>query len=388
MKADVIVVGAGPAGCAAAKILAQNGVQVLLVDRNAFPRSKVCGDGLTPSATHLLHQLEAFRFLDEDQVQPIHAIRFVTPKLQSIEIPFKSRYKGAGFLVVERSVLDAALLKSAQQSGAQFLKAEVVNLVRQQHQVKGVLVKTDQGLQTLTAPLVIGADGASSVIARSLNVPKVPDRYRFLAVRGYIKGFKVQVNRVEFIWTKALKPGYFWIFPTGAQQANIGLGLPADRYRKHRFRLKQYFFELLYHSELKQRILPGMTLEQLKSWPIPLAGFKRFPRVFQGVMLVGDAGYWVDPLSGEGIHNALKTGMLAGQVALDALQKNDFSLTFLQRYETQAWQELGPVIHRSLWFVRAMRLAPWLLELYFALARKSRPAFKRFFARLSYDFEF
>lgn len=387
-KYDVIIVGAGPAGCAAAKTIAEKGHNVLIIDRQTFPRDKVCGDGLTPGATKLLQQLDAFSFLNSEDVYPIQAIRFVTPKLQSLDVPFKSKHEDAGFLIIKRQKLDHALLQSAQKSDADFLLAEATGLLFNEQQVCGVKVKLNGQKRELKARLVIGADGASSVVARSLKAAKIPDKHRFLAIRGYVKGFKTTDHLVEFIWTADLKPGYFWIFPTGNNKANIGLGLPADLYKKNKIDLKQHFYQLLEQSFFKERVLPEMEIDQLRAWPIPLAGLFKTQRVFDGAMLIGDAGYWVDPLSGEGIHNTLKTGIISAEVALKALQANQFSADFLQKYEQRAWQQLGPTIKRSLAFVQGMRYLPWLLELYFFFARHSQSVFQRFFSNLSHDFEF
>ena len=388
MTYDVIVVGAGPAGSAAAKIIAQNGIKVLLVDRHAFPRTKICGDGLTPGATRLLKQMDVFSFLEPTVAYPIHAIRFVTPKLQSLDVPFKSKHGDSGFLIIKRKELDHALLQSALHSGADFLQAEVSGLSFQFGRVNGVRIKTNNKEEILRARIVIGADGASSVVARALNVPKIPAKHRFLAIRGYVEGIEIFEHMVEFIWTAELKPGYLWIFPTGKNKANVGLGLPADLYRKNGVNLKKHFFELLEQPFLKQRMTAEMKISDLKSWPIPLAGLFNTPRAFDGALLIGDAGYWVDPLSGEGIHNALKTGMIAAEIVSEGIRTNNLTRTFLKKYEQTAWGELGPTIKRSLTFVMGMRHVPWLLEAYFFFARHSQPVFRRFFSNLSHDFEF
>ncbi len=388
MRYDVIIVGAGPAGSACAKILSQNGIKPLLIDRYTFPRVKVCGDGLTPGTTRLLKELDVFSYLEKKPINFIKAIRFVTPWLQKLDIPFKSKHKEAGFLIVKRTFLDQALLQSALDSGAIFLQAEVLKVVVEKNRVTGVIIRQNKRQSFLKAKLIIGADGASSVVARSLGISKAGAEQRFLAIRGYITGLKTFDQMVEFIWTAKLKPGYFWIFPISDHQANIGLGLPADLFQKSNLNLRTHFFEILRGPLLKDRLSPNFKITELRSWPIPLAGSPKRARVFNGALLIGDAGYWVDPLSGEGIHNALRTGIIAAQVAQQALQKGDFSATFLKQYEQMAWQELGPTIKRSRTFVWAMRHLPYLMESYFFLARHNRGVFKRFFSNLSQDFEF
>ena len=388
MEYDVIIVGAGPAGSAAAQVLAKQGFNILLLDRAPFPREKVCGDGLTPGAVKMLNDLHVLKALPENNRYRIEAIRFATPRLQILDVPFNARHEDSDFLVVPREKLDHALLKQAMNAGAHFEVGTVRNLLLQDGRVVGCTVEVNGQLQERYAKIVIGADGTASVVARILNSRKVNPKHRFLAIRAYVKGFKTLPGLVEFYWTNELKPGYFWIFPIRENEANIGLGLPADLYAKSKINLKEMFFEYLNRPLFAERKLADLEIRSLKSWPIPLAGVKGFQRVFNGAMLVGDAGYWVDPLSGEGIHNALKTGIIAGETAAEALRLQRMDRAFLQRYEERSLKELGGVIRRSLWFVWGMRHTPWLLEAYFWLARHNPVAFQKFFSNLSNDFNF
>ncbi len=388
MKYDVIIVGAGPAGSAAAQLLAKQHFNVLLLDRTSFPREKICGDGLTPGATELLNTLGVLQNLSEHQRYPIQAIRFATPRMQILDVPFTSRHKTGNFLVIPRKILDQVLLQKAIESGAHFEIGTVQNVIRQDDRVVGCEIRAYGQLQKRYAKIVIGADGASSVVARVLNKHKVDARHRFLAIRSYVKGFETLPGLVEFYWTNELKPGYFWIFPLNENEANIGLGLPADLYLKSNFRLKERFRSYLDRPIFARRKLPDFQISEPQSWPIPLAGVKEFHRVFNGAMLVGDAGYWVDPLSGEGIHNALQTGVFAARVAAKALRAGRFDRQFLQEYEQLCQKKLGGVIRRSSLFIWGMRHLPWLLEGYFWLARHNPLAFQKFFSNLSHDFKF
>ncbi len=388
MLYDVIIVGAGPAGSSAAQILAKQGFNVLLLDRVHFPREKICGDGLTPGAVKLLNALGVLQLLPQKQRYPIQAIRFATPRLQILDVPFAAKHDASDFLVIPRRELDHALWQRALESGARFEVGTVKHLLHREQQVIGCVVDYNGTLQKRYAKILIGADGAASTVARSLHLPKVDPKHRFLAIRAYVKGFKTQPGLVEFYWTNELKPGYFWIFPLAENEANIGLGLPADLYLNSSFSLKELFFDYLNRPLFAPRRLPGMSIQSLKSWPIPLAGVKNYQRVFDGALLIGDAGYWVDPLSGEGIHNALQSGIIAGRIVARALRSGHADSAFLKQYEIDCKKELGPIIRRSLWFVWGMRHWPWLLEGYFWLARRNPLAFRKFFSNLSKDFEF
>ncbi len=385
---DVIVVGAGPAGSTAAQLLAREGFSVLLLDRAKFPRDKICGDGLTPGATKLLRELGVLSLLPPQERFPIHAIRFVTPKLRRLDVPFTPKHEAAEFLVIPRRTLDYALWQKARQEGAQFQVGTVTGVEKSEGEIRTLSVQMDGEKKRLRARLILGADGASSVVARSFNKQKVDARHRFVAIRAYVSGLEAIPGLVEFYWTNELKPGYFWIFPLGKEKANVGLGLPSDLYAKSSLKLKDLFLEYLNGPLFRSRHAGELHLEKLRSWPIPLGGVRGFKRVDDGVMLIGDAGYWVDPLSGEGIHNALRTAKIASAVASRALRSKRTDRAFLQAYEKTAMQELGPTIRRSLCFVWGMRHLPWLLEWYFALAGKNAWAFQKFFSNLSHDFQF
>ncbi len=388
MKYDAVIVGAGPAGSTCARLLAKKGHRVLLIDRAVFPREKVCGDGLTPGAAKLLNELGVLQKLSGNHIYPIRAIRFVTPKLQRLDVPFQSKHNSADFLIIPRKELDYMLLQQAISMGADFRAGIATKPLKQDNRVVGIRVKINGRESDVLSKIVIAADGASSVIARSLNSFKVRPKHRFLAIRGYVSGIQTIPNMVEFYWTKELKPGYFWIFPLNEHEANIGLGLPADLYQKSKINLKEMFFQFLNSSLFSQRIASKPEIRDLKSWLIPLAGANGIQRVFNGALLVGDAGYWVDPLSGEGIHNAIKTAMIASEVIDRALKTNQLNREFLQEYEKRAWQELGPVIRRSLRFVWGMRHTPQLLEFLFWFARRNQLMFRKFFSNLSEDFQF
>ncbi len=319
---------------------------------------------------------------------PIHAIRFVTPRGQQLDVPFEPKHKQGAFLIIKRYDLDLALLKKAQQAGVTFLKANVVQPALKGGKVVGVEAQVNGKRQTFTAPITIGADGASSVMARHLLPEKPAPKFRFLALRGYAFDFKTIPNLVEFYWTRELKPGYFWIFPTGENQANIGMGMPADRFYKMGQGLKELFFQYLGKPPFALRRGERFELRQLNAWPIPLSGAPHMQRVFNGALLIGDAGYLVDPLSGEGLFNAIKSGMLAADVTIKALKKKDFTRSFLQEFDRAVHRELWPTIRRSIWFVRGMRYFPQLLETYFYLAQRKRWAFRTFFSNLSKDFQF
>src|ERR687894_742374 len=290
---DLLVVGAGPAGAAAALEARRlhPAALVALVDKAEFPRDKACGDGLGPHAVDELAALGAAGVLDG--YPPIRGLRLRSPRgLEVAGDPARPNY------VVPRSVLDARLVEAATAAGAQLRRASVRRL--EQHDG---LVTVDG---ELAARVVVGADGANSTVRRLLGVASNPDRALAIAVRGYAPA---PAGRPEQLiaWVAEGWPAYVWSFPTGTGLANVGYGLLRSRFHGDRAEL---------HRRL-HALLPGADAApaSLRAPPLPFSSFRPPPGRGR-VLLAGDAASLVNPLSGEGIYYALASGRLAARAAL------------------------------------------------------------------------
>jgi len=290
-----VVVGAGPAGAAAALEARRlrPDASVLLVDKAAFPRDKACGDGLGPHAVDELAALGAAGVLDG--YPPIRGLRLRSPSgMEVAGDPTRPNH------VVPRSVLDARLVAAAEAAGAERLRSSVRRL--EQHD--GLVVVDGE----LAARVVIGADGANSTVRRLLGAPSNPDRALAIAVRGYAPA---PAGRPEQLiaWVAEGWPAYVWSFPTGTGVANVGYGLLRSRFHGDRAELHQRLRDLLPEADPDPASLRAHHLP-FSSWrPPPGRG---------RVLLAGDAASLVNPLSGEGIYYALASGRLAAQAALTA----------------------------------------------------------------------
>jgi len=290
------VVGAGPAGAAAALEARRlrPDASVALLDKATFPRDKACGDGLGPHAVDELAALGAGDVLDG--YPPIRGLRLRSPRgLEVAGDPARPNF------VVPRAVLDARLVAAAQAAGAELLCGTGVRRLEQ----RDGLVVVDGGLAAL---VVVGADGANSTVRRLLGAPSNPDRALAIAVRGYAPA---PAGRPEQLiaWVTEGWPAYVWSFPTGTGVANVGYGLLRSRFHGGRAELHRRLRELLPWAEPD----PG----SLRAHHLPFSSFRPPPGAGQ-VLLAGDAASLVNPLSGEGIYYALASGRLAALAALTA----------------------------------------------------------------------
>ncbi len=329
---DAIVVGAGPGGSSTALGLARGGAKVLLLDKFDFPRDKPCGDFIGRQAFKLTLKLgvPAARFAE---YPALAGIKMQTPSMRDLDIP--GPRQGANSRVIPRTVFDTSLVELALEAGAHFKKAHAQELVLRDGQVTGIRDKQGDLHQ---ASLVIGADGWSSVVARSMGLHLNDKNTTGVAVRAYFEGVKSLDDKVAFHFPETILPGYGWLFPVGRDGcANVGLGLIAEEYTKND---KGNLGELFERFIAQTPALAGAKMVSPKrSWPLALGWQPHRPLIGPGTMLVGDAACLVGPLTGAGIYPAMRSGLVAAETALHALSVGDFSANILKSYERRVRRE-------------------------------------------------
>ena len=327
-EADIIVVGAGPAGATTAFYLAQSGLDVLLLEKARFPREKVCGDGLTPRAVKALVGM-GISVTEQDGWVRNKGLRVIgAGKRMELPWPELASYPGYG-LVRTRHDLDETLARRAQKAGARLL--EGVNVTgpvfdERTGRITGVTARTDDqdGERSYAARVIVAADGNSSRLSVSMGLRKRDDRPLGVAVRTYYKTPRHDDDYLESwldLWDgDRLLPGYGWIFGMGDGTSNVGLGL---------LNTSAAFGNTDYHALLR-RWLNGMPAEwgfteENRTQPIRGAalpmGFNRTPHYFNGLLLVGDAGGMVNPFNGEGIAYAMESGEILARTITQALAR-------------------------------------------------------------------
>lgn len=387
MVRDVIIVGAGPAGSTAATVLARRGRDVLLLDRAEFPRDKPCGDGIPPGTVGILNELGLAESLRAAGFQPINSLRLVSARGRDWQLRFKPRRDGADFFIAPRVRFDELLRRHAIASGATFQPAQVRAPLLDGGRVVGVRADIDGAPVDIQGRVVIGADGATSAIARALLPVKPPEQHRAVAIRAYLDRFETMPRTVEFHFGARYAPGYAWVFPLGDSSANVGAIVRTDRFKRRGASIEALLREFVEHPELRERGAKWEAIRDVATWQLPLAAPTRTRRAFDGAVLAGDAARLVDALTGEGIHNAVLSGSLAAEAVYRALQSGDVSRASLAEYEQRLDRELGPLLRRSYRWQKYVTAYPPVLEAAFVVAGVYRNRITRWLDRVSTDFQ-
>ncbi|MGH9048162.1 MAG: geranylgeranyl reductase family protein [Acidimicrobiia bacterium] len=299
---DVAVVGAGPAGSAAAIAARDAGLDVFLVDKATFPRDKTCGDGLTTGALRLLERLG----LELGALESYATVRetvLVSPSGRRVVIPLPVGGQYAG--VVPRANLDAALVELARRRGA--CTREGAALTGLTVGADDVSVEVADGTSA-SARFVIAADGHFSAVRRLLRPDAPADLGTWHAFRQYYRG--VDDPRLWVLFERDLLPGYAWVFPLPDGRANVGFGVPRGPGIDGK-QLKTTWRHLVERDGLRAVLGPGAEPDgPYRAWPIP-AQLDPARLTHERVLYVGDAAAVVDPMTGEGIAQALETGIAA-----------------------------------------------------------------------------
>jgi menaquinone-9 beta-reductase len=371
---DAIVVGAGPGGATSAAMMADAGLKVLLLDRARFPRDKICGDAISGKSIDVLRRLDVLDEVISSEQIVTWGITFAGPRGARAEIPFTSDYDRAvppGF-VCARSVFDEIVARRAERAGAHLQEeTEVIGLLRDGDTVTGVRLRRKGHEESVRAPVVIGADGAYSIVARELGITQLDTRHYCAGLRLYLDdvgGFNHH-NFLEIHFMKEAIPGYFWIFPMAGGKANVGVGMLSSVIKERGIRLHSVLNQLISHPAFGDRFINSSPHGSAKGWGLPL-GSKPRRMHGDGWMLIGDAASLIDPFSGEGIGNAMVSGEYAARWTIAAHQAGNFSAGFTRGYQRDVLKTLKPELRLS---HQMQKLASWqwLLDTVIGKAERS-----------------
>jgi menaquinone-9 beta-reductase len=358
-ETDVLVIGAGPGGSAAAYHLARHGIDVTVLERSRFPREKVCGDGLTPRGVAAMRRMGVDP--DEPGFERVRGLR-VHSRRDTIELPFPELTSWPDFGVVRtRHDFDALLAQRAVKAGARMLEAtEAVAPILEEGWVAGATIRPAgtreaDGLGEIRARIVIAADGAASRFAGAAGVVRDETRPLGIAARRYYRTDYHPGPWLESwldLWEgDLLLPGYGWLFPVAGGTINLGAGL-LNTFRNFKDVSAQRLFDAF------ASMLPpayGVTEEtaqgRLLSGPLPMS-FNRTPQAVPGMLVVGDAAGAVNPMNGEGIAYAMETAEIAAELTHEALVARRPGLTMM--YPTVLRQRYGRYFTIGRGFARAI----------------------------------
>lgn len=331
MSTDVetLVVGAGPAGIATAITLADAGRSVLVIDKAVFPRDKTCGDGLTAGC---LRHLEALG-LDPATVpswRNVGEIYLHTPNQHALKYCLPQG-NGVYAASATRADLDLALVELAISKGVSIASGEPAQTIR----VHNDLVAVQTPRRTIRAEYLVAADGMWSTVRRQLGLAAPGYRGEWHAFRQYFSGVSARAANELHVWFEPeILPGYLWSFPLAEGQANVGFGVWRQDFAVNE--MGAMWNELLERPHIRDLLGDdAVAIAPVRAWPIP-ARLGDLPLTGHRTLFVGDAAAACDPMTGEGIGQALETGREAAAAIVAARSRshpNEVTDDYQQRIE-------------------------------------------------------
>ncbi|UCF13483.1 MAG: NAD(P)/FAD-dependent oxidoreductase [Thermoplasmatales archaeon] len=332
MTYDVAVVGAGPAGATAAKFLTEKGVKTLLIDKRPYPRDKPCGGVLS------VRTLKRFPYISDDLIDSYSYGGSISSSSLMYQLQLQKETPIVAFIL--RKNFDQGLVNCAVKSGATFRDGTaVVNIQRRKDTVK---ISLNNG-ESLESKLVIGADGIWSTVSKKFGLGQ---HYPHIG-RCLFQDYSLTSNLLDQYFNEKrffqfyLKfmgiSGIGWVFPK-KDSINIGVGeiQPLASRITKRPHLKDVYTNYLMVLKEKKMIPPTIKIGKIKGGVLPLHPLKK--TFADQVVLCGDAAGQMNPLTGDGIHYAMSSGMIAAEVCTEALEADDTSAVFLSKYQ-RLWKD-------------------------------------------------
>lgn len=333
---DIIISGAGPAGLCCALHLARSGYKIALIDKESFPKEKVCGDGLTGYVLFELHKLgEDYLndFLDLPDINPITGMKVFSPNGYIIELEnvFRNRFNNTLCHIVKRGIFEKFLFDRLKL----FDNITVFESYKvRQAELNSNNVTVNNGRFNITGKMLAGADGANSFIKRHFFNYKPDWKNYHLTLQVYYKNLNdVRKKTIEAHMLREIIPGGLWIFPMKNNLCNVGMGILAKDIRKQNIDIQAVFRKLIRENTiLKKTFKDAEELSKINIRPLPLGN--RIGKVSETrLLLLGDAIPVVNPLTGEGIGEAMNTGRLAAEHIHNCFIKMDFSKEYMKNYD-------------------------------------------------------
>ena len=376
----VIIIGAGPAGCGTSFFLSKAGVRHLILEKDRFPRDKVCGDACSGKTSYVLRTANPTwiqEIFQRDDQFPSHGISFIAPNGKALDVryPLATRpgEPAPGF-TMKRLDFDNALFEKLDPATAMVKQGVQVRSISR---AKGGYweVRWTEGGQdfTSTADLIIGADGDKGISRKTLLAKGAPEKAYSVGLRAYYKGVTGfnEGKSLELHFLKDVLPGYFWIFPMANGGANVGIGMLSNRVRAKKVNLREVMLKAIAtNPAIKDRFKDAELEGKILGWGLPMCT-SQDPLSGDGFMLTGDAASLIDPFSGEGIGYAMYSGMLAANAAVKLLAEGRTdAATIRAAYDKELWRRIGSELRIS-YTLQRLSAYPWLMNMVVNKSAKS-----------------
>lgn len=376
----VVIVGAGPSGVGTSIYLSKAGIPHVIIEKETFPRDKVCGDACSGKTAFVLRKAnpewlqEIFK--EAQSFTPSKGIVFVAPNGKALNVPFGEHNRpgelAPGF-TSPRLVFDNFLFGKIDHNYATvYQQSSIKSIEKEQGKVR-VVFEQNGNLYDVKAQVIVAADGDKSLVRKTfVNDDNSPKAYA-VGLRAYYEGVEGlnTDNFIELHFLPEVLPGYFWIFPLPNGTANVGVGILSETVRNKKINLREQMLKAIEQNpNISHRFKHATLKGKIQGWGLPM-GMKQQSVSGDQYLLTGDAASLIDPFTGEGIGNALYSGMLAAEAIEKGLQFGRFDNIFLKEaYDSHLYRRLGDELKISATLQKLCQY-PWLFNLVVNKAYKS-----------------
>ncbi len=382
LNTQVIIIGAGPAGAGTSIFLTRAGIPHLVIEKNQFPRDKICGDACSGKTVFVLRKANPLWpdeiFKNTTEYMPSHGVTFVSPNGKVLNIPFTPakilQGQAPGFITPRLTFDNFLFQKLASEYAAIYQKATVKSIERQADGLVKVSFLRGDETYEVTAPLIVGADGDKSQVRKIFLSSHSSSKAYCVGLRAYYHGVTgLHENHfIELHFLSEVLPGYFWIFPLPNGTTNVGIGMMCDRIRKKKINLREVMLTAIKtNPNISNRFSNAKLLDKIRGWGLPMC-MKRQPLSGDNFLLTGDAAGIIDPFTGEGIGNALYSGMLAAFAIDELLKTGKYDAALIkEKYDDVLFKRIGNELKTSATLQRLSHY-PWLFNFVVEKAHKSK----------------
>lgn len=365
---DVIIIGGGPAGCAAAMVLKDSDLRIALIDKHIFPRDKVCGDAIPGRAIKWLKEIDISFKKELSSFDKKVITKKTICYYDDKEVEFNwvqeaytcTRMDFDNFLfsiIKNKTLIDV------------FENIEINSINKEDHCFTLSARNSNKFFKTT---MLIGADGINGITAKKLAGYQIDRKHHVASVRAYYKDLAdVEKTRSEIYFDKKYLPGYFWIFPVTGGVANVGFGMLSEDVVQKNINVKKSFYDFIERSEVLQHKFKHAKQDgSLQGCGLPL-GSRWIQMSGDHFILAGDAASLVDPVSGAGIGNAVLSGKLAAEQAIQCFKSKNFSAPFIKTYDKKLYKMIGGELKKNGWALKYFSRMPILINLAFMMGKSN-----------------